>query len=80
MDIIIAKDSSENIIIKLKINGIEQEFDYIKLIDNLYNHVEINNVFYDEMINDWEKEEIEKLIKKIKEISKIKEKKSTDSN
>lgn len=80
MEIMITKDSSENIIIKLKINGIEQEFDYIKLIDNLYNKVEISNVFYDETINDWEKEEIGKLIKKIKEVSKIKDNKEADTN
>lgn len=80
MDIIITKDSSENIIVKLKINGVEQEFDYIKLIDNLYNQMEINNVFYDEMINEWEKEEIGKLIEKIKQISKIKEDESADTN
>ncbi len=69
MQINVKKDN-EDIVLSLVINQKEEPFDYVKLVNELYNKKEIEKIDYSEQINDWEKDEIKKLIDKINDTVK----------
>lgn len=64
------KKTSEDIVLSLIIDGNEEPFDYVKLVNELYNKKEIEEIVYSGEINDWEKDEIKKLIDKINDTVK----------
>ena len=64
------KKENEDIVLSLVINEKEESFDYVKLVNELYNKKEIEEIIYSEEINDWEKDEIKKLIDKINDTVK----------
>ena len=64
------KKENEDIVLSLIINGAEEPFDYVRLVNELYNKNEIEKINYSNEINDWEKEEIEELIKQINNVIK----------
>ncbi len=64
------KKEKEDIVLSLIINGAEEPFDYVRLVNELYNKNEIEEINYSNEINDWEKEEIEELIKQINNVIK----------
>lgn len=64
------KKENEDIVLSLVINEKEESFDYVKLVNELYNEKEIEEIIYSEEINDWEKDEIKKLIDKINDTVK----------
>ena len=64
------KKENEAIVLSLVINEKEESFDYVKLVNELYNKKEIEEIIYSEEINDWEKDEIKKLIDKINDTVK----------
>ena len=57
------KKEKEDIVLSLVINEKEEPFDYVRLVNELYNKKE--EIIYSDGINDWEKDEINKLIDKI---------------
>lgn len=59
------KKENEDIVLSLVINEKEEPFDYVKLVNEVYNAKEIEEIVYSDEINDWEKDEIKKLIDKI---------------
>ena len=59
------KKEKEDIVLSLVINEKEEPFDYVRLVNELYNKKEIEETIYSDGINDWEKDEINKLIDKI---------------
>ncbi len=59
------KKEKEDIVLSLVINEKEETFDYVRLVNELYNKKEIEEIIYSDGINDWEKDEINKLIDKI---------------
>lgn len=59
------KKEKEDIVLSLVINEKEEPFDYVRLVNELYNKKEIEEIIYSDGINDWEKDEINKLIDKI---------------
>ena len=59
------KKENEDIVLSLVIDGEEEPFDYVKLVNELYNKKEIEEIVYSDEINDWEKVEIKRLIDKI---------------
>lgn len=69
------KKENEDIVLSLVINEKEESFDYVKLVNELYNKKEIEEIIYSEEINDWEKDEIKKLIDKINDTVKQPDKK-----
>lgn len=64
------KKTSEDIVLSLIIDGNEEPFDYVKLVNELYNKKEIEEIVYSGEINDWEKDEIKILIDKINDTVK----------
>ena len=69
------KKENEDIVLSLVINEKEESFDYVKLVNELYNKKEIEEIIYSEEINDWEKDEIKKLIDNINDTVKQPDKK-----
>ena len=68
--IINVKKEKEDIVLSLIINGTEEPFDYVRLVNELYNKNKIEKINYSNEINEWEKEEIEKLINEINSVIK----------
>ena len=64
MKINVSKEN-EDITLSLFINGKNEAFNYVSLVNELYKKKEIEEIVYSEKINSWEKEEINKLIQKI---------------
>lgn len=64
MKIKVSKEN-DDIITKLVIDGVEKQFDYIRLINELYENEEIENIEFSDDIEEWEAEEIKKLVDEI---------------
>lgn len=54
-----------DISLKIIIDGKELQFDYVTLVNNLYLKNKIEDVDFSDEIDDWEKNEIKKLISEI---------------
>ena len=61
MKIKVTKDKGD-ITTNLVINGEEIQFDYVRLINGLYDNDIIDAIDFSEDIEEWEREEIQKLI------------------
>lgn len=61
---------NEDIILSLTINDKQETFDYVRLVNELYNKEEIEDIIYSDDVNDWEKTEINKLVDQIKTVVK----------
>lgn len=68
MKLIVNKNENNNYEMKIDNNGKIINFDYITLIDYLYNNGKIEKIEYNNL-NQWEKDEIDKVVKKINELS-----------
>ena len=64
MKINVSKEN-EDITLSLFINGKNEPFNYVSLVNELYKKKEIEEINYSEKIKSREKEEINKLIQKI---------------
>ena len=64
--IINVKKENDDIVLSLTINDKPMPFDYVTLVNALYNKNKIEDIVYSDNINDWEKEEISKLVEQIK--------------
>lgn len=60
--------NEDDISLKMIINGKEEPFDYITLINRLHGKEKIENINFSDEIDEWEKEEIQKLINKINDV------------
>lgn len=61
MKIKVTKDK-DDIITNLVIDGEEIQFDYVRLINGLYDNDIIDDIVFSDDIEEWEREEIRKLI------------------
>ena len=69
MKINVSKEN-EDIILSLIINDKPETFDYVKLINEIYNKNKIKEIIYSDDVNEWERAQINKMIDKIKNIVK----------
>lgn len=56
---------NDDIVTKLVIDKMEEQFDYVKLINELYEGEKIDKTDFDENVDEWERNEIQKLIDEI---------------
>lgn len=56
---------NDDIVTKLVIDKMEEQFDYVKLINKLYEGEKIDKTDFDENVDEWERNEIQKLIDEI---------------
>ena len=70
MMIINIEKKEDDISLKMIINGKEEPFDYVSLINKLHGKERIEKINFSDNVDEWEKEEIEKLIDKINAVIK----------
>lgn len=68
MMIINIEKNEDDISLKMIINGKEEPFDYVTLINELHGKEKIEKINFSDDIDEWEKEEIQKLINKINDV------------
>ena len=68
MMIINIEKNEDDISLKMIINGKEELFDYVTLINELHGKEKIEKNNFSDDIDEWEKEEIQKLINKINDV------------
>lgn len=67
---LLVNKNNEDIEIKIDINGVPNDFDYINLINEIYNNNKIDKTDFDDSINEWEQKAINELVDKINSIIK----------
>jgi hypothetical protein len=68
MKLIISKDESDELLIKIAKGTVEEEFTYVEMLKELLNNNKFEETIYEEGVTETEKERIESMLKQINEV------------